>query len=75
MDFENGVILKIYKFYVDPILVGGHLRHPQTKMGISSGPITLILSKPNVTQLNSTQLKATQKQLRWVRLSTHVFPI
>ena len=32
------------------------------------------LSKPNVTQLNSTQLKATQKQLRWVRHSTHMFP-
>ena len=26
------------------------------------------------TQRNSTQLKATQKQLRWVRHSTHVFP-
>ena len=32
------------------------------------------LSKPNVTQLNSTQLKATQKQLRWVRHSTHLEP-
>ena len=32
------------------------------------------LSKPNVTQLNSTQLKATQKQLRWVRLSSHLEP-
>ena len=31
-----------------------------------------ILSKPNVTQLNST--KATQKQLRWVRHSTHLEP-
>ena len=41
MDFENGVILKIYKFYVDPILVGGQLRHPQTKTGISSGLLTL----------------------------------
>ena len=30
-----------------------------------------VLSKPNVTQLNSTQLKATQKQLRWVRHSSH----
>ena len=36
--------------------------------------LLFLLSKPNVTQLNSTQLKATQKQLRWVRPSTHVFP-
>ena len=36
MDFENGVIDKIFKSQVDPILVGGHLPHPQTKMGISS---------------------------------------
>ena len=41
MDFENGVIVKIYKSYVDPILVGGRLRRPQTKMGISSGHMTL----------------------------------
>ena len=41
MDFENGVIVKIYKSLVDPILVGGRLRCPQTKMGISSGPLTL----------------------------------
>ena len=39
MDFENGVIIKIYKSEVDPILVGGRLRRPQTKMGISSGPM------------------------------------
>ena len=26
------------------------------------------------TQRNSTQLKATQKQLRWVRRSTHLEP-
>ena len=26
------------------------------------------------TQRNSTQLKATQKQLRWVRHSTHLEP-
>ena len=36
MGFENGVIVKIFKSYFDPILDGGHLRHPQTKMGISS---------------------------------------
>ena len=41
MDFENGVIVKIYKSWVDPILVGVRLRRPQTKMGISSGPMTL----------------------------------
>ena len=41
MDFENGVILKIYKPLVDLILVGGRLRRLQTKMGISSGPMTL----------------------------------
>ena len=40
MDFENGVIHKIYKSKVDPILVWGRLRQPQTKMGISSGPMT-----------------------------------
>ena len=40
MYFENGVIVKIYKSEVDPILVGGRLRHPKTKMGISSGPMT-----------------------------------
>ena len=59
MDLENGVIVKIYKSWVDPILVGGRLRRPQTKMGISSGPMTLkLLSKPNPnsTLLNSTQL-------------------
>ena len=39
--FENGVIVKIYKSKVDPILVVGRLRRPQTKMGISSGPMTL----------------------------------
>ena len=38
MDFKNGLIVKIYKSQVDPILVGGRLRRPQTKMGISSGP-------------------------------------
>ena len=32
IDFENWVIVKIYKSQVDPILVGGRLRHPQTKM-------------------------------------------
>ena len=41
MDFENGVIVKIYKSKVDPILVWWRLRQPQTKMGISSGPMTL----------------------------------
>ena len=41
MDFENGMIVKIYKSQVDPILVGGRLRRPQTKMGISSEPMTL----------------------------------
>ena len=47
MDFENGVIVKIYKSKVDPILVWGRLRHPQTKMGISSGPMTerIIIAK------------------------------
>ena len=47
MDFENGVILIIYKSYVDPIFVGGLLRHPQIIIGICSGPMTLLLSKPN----------------------------
>ena len=42
MDFENGVIVKIYKSKVDPILVWGCLRQPQTDMGTSSGPMTLI---------------------------------
>ena len=32
------MIVKIYKSYVDPILVGGHLRRPQIMMGISLGP-------------------------------------
>ena len=41
MDFENGVIDKIYKSKIDPISALGCLRHPQTKMGISSGPMTL----------------------------------
>ena len=41
MDFENGVIVKIYKSKVDPILVEGRLRRPQNKMGISSGPMTV----------------------------------
>ena len=40
IDFENWVIVKIYKSLVDPNLVGGRLRRPQTKMGISSGPMT-----------------------------------
>ena len=40
MDFENGVIYKIYKSKVDPILIGGRLRRPQIKMGISLGPMT-----------------------------------
>ena len=30
MDFENRVIVKISKSYVDPILAGGRLRRPQT---------------------------------------------
>ena len=41
MDFENGVIVKFYKSKVDPILVGGRLRRPQTKVEIFSGPMTL----------------------------------
>ena len=41
MDFKSGVIVKMYKSNVDPILVGGHLCRPQTKMGISSGPMIL----------------------------------
>ena len=41
MFFQSGVIVKIYKSKVDPILVGGRLRRPKTKMGISSGPMTL----------------------------------
>ena len=44
MDFDNGVIVKIYKSKVDPNLVGGRLRCPQTKMGISSEPMTLLPS-------------------------------
>ena len=32
----------------------------------------ILLSKPNVTQLNSTQ--SNSKQLRWVRHSTHLEP-
>ena len=40
MDFENGVIIKIYKSKVDPILIWGRLRRPHIKMGISSGPMT-----------------------------------
>ena len=32
IDFENGVIVKIYKSQVDPILVWGYLRQPKTKM-------------------------------------------
>ena len=40
---DNGAIVKIYKSQVDPILVGGRLRRPQTKMGISSGHMTLKL--------------------------------
>ena len=40
MDFENGVIVKIYKSKVDPILIWGRLRRPKIKMGISSGPMT-----------------------------------
>ena len=39
------VILKIYKSQVDPIIVGGRLRRPPTKMGISSGPMTSKFSK------------------------------
>ena len=31
MDFENGVIVNIYKSYINPILVGERLRRPQTK--------------------------------------------
>ena len=36
MENENdiGVIVKIYKSKVDALLVEGHLRRPQTKMGI-----------------------------------------
>ena len=40
MDLENGVIVKIYKSWVDPILDGGRLHRLQTNMGISSGPMT-----------------------------------
>ena len=31
MNFENGVIVKIYKSYVNPILIWGRLGHPKTK--------------------------------------------
>ena len=58
MDFENGVIVKIYKSKVDPILIWERLRRPQTKMGISSGsgPMTK-LSKPQFNyNVTSTQL-------------------
>ena len=41
MDFDIGVIVKIYKFQVDPIFIGGHLHRPQIKMGSSSRPMTL----------------------------------
>ena len=41
MNNENGVIVKIHKSLVDPILVLGRLCRPKTKMGISSGPMTL----------------------------------
>ena len=44
MDFENGVIVKIYKSKVDPIFVWGRFRQPKTKMGISSEPMTLLPS-------------------------------
>ena len=47
MENENdiGVIVKICKSKVDPILVGGRLRLPQTKMGIPSGPMTCMRMK------------------------------
>ena len=38
IDFENGVIVKIYKSLVDPISVWGRFCRPETKMGIFSGP-------------------------------------
>ena len=41
MDFKNGVNVMIYKSLVDPILVWGRLRRSQTKIGISSGPMTI----------------------------------
>ena len=51
MDFENGVIVKIYK--VDPILVGGRLCLPKTKIGISSGPMTTSNSNSHIAELSS----------------------
>ena len=38
---KSVVIVKTFKSYVDPILIGGRLRCPQIKMGIFSGPKTL----------------------------------
>ena len=44
-DFENGVIVKIYKSQVDPILVWGCLHHPKNKLGIASGPTTRTIKR------------------------------
>ena len=47
------MIVKIYKSLDDPILVGGRLRRPQTKIGISSGPMTLkFLQSPHFQNRN-----------------------
>ena len=62
MHSENGVIVKIYKSQVDPILLRGCLRPPQTKMGISSGPMKCLKAffiakvSPNSSSAGLSQL-------------------
>ena len=55
-DNDNGVIVKIYKSYVNSILVGGHLRRPQTKMGIPSGLIDIDRVRAIWKQRNSLKV-------------------
>ena len=43
-DFENGVIVKIYKSQIDPILGGGRLRRPKLRWASSQD---LVLTSNN----------------------------
>ena len=79
MNFENGVIAKIYKSQVDPILFGGRLRRTKAKMGISSGPMTYLQSKTeSMTYLQSktesmTYLQSKTESMTYLQSKTESY--
>ena len=68
-------IVNILRWYLKSTCHGGFFfQYKTTGLGDSNQTLSLNDAFIVKTQRNSTQLKATQKQLRWVRHSSHLEP-